>query len=257
MSWHFSQALVEEYSAGSCSDGAAFVRSKLTRMQQACSRKGKTTAAFRLSQFGTTLPRSMENLGGAVLTWFREASRARTYPQPEREPGSTASAAGSGPTWRESLVRFDRDSRGWKTHHCFFPEDLEWSSVTFPRWGMMRDGELWERITQALPTNGIGYGSWQTPTVQDANGRDRHNQRDGTTSPSLLGQARMWPTPCTNGLDGGSNSRNAAESRGAMIGGNLNPNWVEWLMGWPIGWTDLKPLETDKFQQWCDSHGKR
>ena len=22
--------------------------------------------------------------------------------------------------------------------------------------------------------------------------------------------------------------------------GQLNPNWVEWLMGFPIGWTDLK-----------------
>ena len=35
--------------------------------------------------------------------------------------------------------------------------------------------------------------------------------------------------------------------------GQLNPPWVEWLMGWPIGWTDLKPLVTDKFrnvQQW-------
>jgi DNA (cytosine-5)-methyltransferase 1 len=28
--------------------------------------------------------------------------------------------------------------------------------------------------------------------------------------------------------------------------GALNPTWVEWLMGWPLGWTDLKPLETDK-----------
>lgn len=29
-------------------------------------------------------------------------------------------------------------------------------------------------------------------------------------------------------------------------GGSLNPTWVEWLMGWPIEWTDLKPLETGK-----------
>lgn len=28
--------------------------------------------------------------------------------------------------------------------------------------------------------------------------------------------------------------------------GRLNPEWVEWLMGWPIGHTDLKPLETAK-----------
>jgi hypothetical protein len=29
----------------------------------------------------------------------------------------------------------------------------------------------------------------------------------------------------------------------------------EMLMLWPIEWTDLKPLETDKFQQWQQQHG--
>ena len=47
------------------------------------------------------------------------------------------------------------------------------------------------------------------------------------------------------------NSRPLSEK----IGGKLNPQWVEWLMGWPIGWTDCEPLETDKFQQWRRSHG--
>ena len=28
-----------------------------------------------------------------------------------------------------------------------------------------------------------------------------------------------------------------------------------WLMGWPLGWTDLQPLEMAKFQQWQRSHG--
>jgi hypothetical protein len=42
-----------------------------------------------------------------------------------------------------------------------------------------------------------------------------------------------------------------------LHGGRLNPMWVEWLMGWPLGWTDLQPLETDKFRQWCASHGAR
>lgn len=40
-----------------------------------------------------------------------------------------------------------------------------------------------------------------------------------------------------------------------LHGGKLNPMWVEWLMGWPLGWTDLQPLATDKFRQWCASHG--
>jgi len=38
-------------------------------------------------------------------------------------------------------------------------------------------------------------------------------------------------------------------------GGKLNPMWVEWLMGWPLGWTDLRVSAMDKFRQWCDSHG--
>jgi hypothetical protein len=38
-------------------------------------------------------------------------------------------------------------------------------------------------------------------------------------------------------------------------GGRMNPAWSEWLMGWPIGWTDKTPLETDKFQRWLHSHG--
>jgi hypothetical protein len=40
------------------------------------------------------------------------------------------------------------------------------------------------------------------------------------------------------------------------VSGQLNPEWVEWLMGWTIGWTDLNPLEMVKFRQWLNSHGK-
>jgi hypothetical protein len=62
-----------------------------------------------------------------------------------------------------------------------------------------------------------------------------------------------WGTPNCSGMDGGSNSRKAAKKRGNIAEletkktGQLNPSWVEWLMGWPIGWTDLKPSETAKF----------
>lgn len=35
----------------------------------------------------------------------------------------------------------------------------------------------------------------------------------------------------------------------------LNPCWVEQLMGWSTGWTDLKPLETARFREWLQQHG--
>jgi hypothetical protein len=36
--------------------------------------------------------------------------------------------------------------------------------------------------------------------------------------------------------------------------GRLNPEFCEWLMGWPVGWTELKPLEMGKFQEWQQQH---
>ena len=71
-----------------------------------------------------------------------------------------------------------------------------------------------------------------------------------------------WPTP--NAWDGKRGPRSAenlatkkhqislvtavkhSETTDHQIGGQLNPTWTEWLMGWPLEWTDLKPLEMDK-----------
>jgi hypothetical protein len=39
-------------------------------------------------------------------------------------------------------------------------------------------------------------------------------------------------------------------------GGRMNPAWGEWLMGFPIGWTDKTPLAMDRYQPWLQSHGK-
>lgn len=39
-------------------------------------------------------------------------------------------------------------------------------------------------------------------------------------------------------------------SNGESPGGQLNPDWVEWLMGWPIGWTSLGPLNPEAFRAW-------
>ena len=38
--------------------------------------------------------------------------------------------------------------------------------------------------------------------------------------------------------------------------GALNPTWVEWLMGWPLGWTDLDALAMDKYLNVPPLHGE-
>ena len=80
---------------------------------------------------------------------------------------------------------------------------------------------------------------------------------------SLQSAAKWWPTPNkrdwkdSGATQGNRHSPNlgTAVHRATPAGGTLNPDWVEWLMGWPIGWTGLAPLETDKFQQWYERHG--
>ena len=65
--------------------------------------------------------------------------------------------------------------------------------------------------------------------------------------------AKQWPTPrCFMHKDaltdrGKSNLGEVVnETEGATKTGQLSPDWVEWLMGWPIGWTRLEPIELDE-----------
>jgi DNA (cytosine-5)-methyltransferase 1 len=63
--------------------------------------------------------------------------------------------------------------------------------------------------------------------------------------------ARMWKD---NGKNPSELERNSP-TLAMQAGGALNPTWVEWLMGWPLGWTDLKPLATDKSHSAQQPHG--
>lgn len=83
-----------------------------------------------------------------------------------------------------------------------------------------------------------------TPTGQDniqIRGKGKATGKRGTT---LGGMARLLPTPKSTPSGPDNNRVNRPGSGGndlsTEIGGVLNPEWVEWLMGYPIGWTELK-----------------
>jgi hypothetical protein len=96
------------------------------------------------------------------------------------------------------------------------------------------------------------------------NGHTRFIMMNGTVA--LTAAPKMWLTPQANedaaGTPNGKMQKmlgNHPLIRGTTLeqwkSGTLNPTWVEWLMGWPLGWTDLKPLGTGKFQAWRNLHG--
>jgi len=60
---------------------------------------------------------------------------------------------------------------------------------------------------------------------------------------NLTGAIAMWPTPTAHNAkktNAPSEAFRHEPTLASLVGGSLNPQWVEWLMGYPIGWTDLK-----------------
>ena len=111
-----------------------------------------------------------------------------------------------------------------------------------------------------------------TPMAKEGNGSQQFKLTDAIEAsmgkpmpemqknPHLWQKFQMWPTPvCQDSrhaisrhLDPNnkfwkSNLGEVVMSMETKTTGRLNPTWVEWLMGWPQEWTDLKPLEMDKF----------
>ncbi len=110
----------------------------------------------------------------------------------------------------------------------------------------------------ALPISATASGWLPTPT--GSNGGANHTSpavRERGHGLNLAGAARLWPTPSASDNRDRGNLSNACVQRRMRIGkqlmlsqvvsdqsGQLNPRWVEWLMGFPDGWTDLSNSET-------------
>ena len=261
MSWLFSRVLVEEYSAANSLDGKPSAPSNAMLTPQAYLWRDKTTDAWKRFPSGMTCEPLTDDRGEVVLTWFREGSHARTSVAPAKEPELTENEADSGRKCSGWFAKWERDSSSWKTPQCSLLAGLDVFSATWPRWGTMRNGVCLEREMLEHRTTENESGFWPTPTANDAKKGGNFNitnLRNG-----LSGAVRKWPTPTARDWKApGDPSRREqrmaerAQPLSEVIGGKLNPTWVEWLMGWPIGWTDLNPLEMDKFHRWQQQHSQ-
>jgi hypothetical protein len=69
-------------------------------------------------------------------------------------------------------------------------------------------------------------------------------------------KSRDWKGQSQRGIHApGDALPNMDRGDGKPIGGSLNPTWVEWLLGWPLGWTDCAVSGMAKFQEWRKWHG--
>ena len=126
------------------------------------------------------------------------------------------------------------------------------------------------KVNQNGKDGSVGLGRlvqmWPTP---DANCGMRGTQPEWTSKRKSGHQAqytinqavrdRMFPTPTAHNAkecNSPSEKNRNTPTLATHAGGKLNPMWVEWLMGWPLEWTDLKPLEMDKSHFVQQQHGE-
>jgi hypothetical protein len=74
-----------------------------------------------------------------------------------------------------------------------------------------------------------------TPTVP-LGGGERSAERAGTGNLHYMARKGRLPTPDAGAAKGRGEASAAQRHR---LGGSLNADWVEWLMGFPVGWTNL------------------
>ena len=150
----------------------------------------------------------------------------KIFQQRAEVAGSQEQDQGFGTSSTVLSKKSNRATRLSKTFQPFALEDWIKSSGASLRSGMTRNGIVYPLPPLARLTDGIASGLWPTPQASD------HRDRGCLEDPSVQRRIRIGKQI---GL-----SVAVKKVRGR---GTLNPTWVEWLMGFPLGWTDLKPSE--------------
>lgn len=211
---------------------------KLNHTAKTCLRRDSGTVSCQSSLSTETSKNSTGDLGKGKSTSLQVGFRARTSVAPTQAGmGSKGLGQGFGKKWPESFAKLNHDSHSWRTHQQSLFEGWEPFSQTWPKWGCMLDGECWELETSELGIGGPGFGCWlPTPVASESKGACR---------------ARFIGSPEYRGSKMSEGLRTCKDDPIY-----LHPNFAEHTMGWPIMWTELEPLEMDKFQQWQQQHSK-
>lgn len=228
---------------------------------------------YRRPQCGTTCePLTPRNfLPSLAWTSSLGDSHARISAVREMESAWRASEAGFSLKSQDWLASFDRDSSSWKTCQLSLLEDFPtfvWPSL---RWGTIVDGRLYQP-TKLEPRISVNDGSffatpttkanqlspsmmkwpgcrnlWPTPVASEGS-KGGPGRKFGDGRPTLSAAVHLWTTPTA---DDTSHRKEKYSQGGTALstqaGGQLNPTWVEWLMGYRNGWTVLEDWATQWF----------
>jgi hypothetical protein len=147
------------------------------------------------------------------LTLWPEDSLASQSARTDRKRLKTM-PGGYGRKHSGSFAKLDPRGQFWKTSQAYLTGELMMFSGTWPRSGMTRNGTAY-RLPPSVPSiSVIGSSLLPTPQARDFKGKSQRAE---------YGDEGCLPN---------------------VLGGVPHPDYVECLMGFPIGWTDLDHSET-------------
>ena len=204
----------------------------------------------------TTMSEPSTQMDLEELTSSAEVFRVNPGPQPGSSEAQKMTVT-SGRSWLPLLKTYGLDGSLGKM--CEAVLTNRWASnAAFLTWkaSATAPSHLLFQLAPSMPrTDETEFGFWPTATGQDNAQVRGVGKTKGTKRGTTLGGAvRMWPTPTANEDAAGTPAGkmqgmlgNHPDIRGTTpeewSRGSLNPAWVEWLMGFPTGHTDLKPSE--------------
>jgi hypothetical protein len=149
---------------------------------------------------------------------------------------------------------------GWLVK-TFLASELPCSTTSYLTWKVQGtpSQRLIFQLSHSMPdTSDTDYSLWRTPQAANATQGPKsvekyeRSLKTGESSITLTDQVRhepsVWATPQARDYRTGQRrrwenperSRNLNDQVAQESSGQLNPQWVEWLMGFPIGYSDLE-----------------
>jgi hypothetical protein len=246
------------------------------------SRGGGRGSRVSVAAYGESSPALLANYDPATHSWrtfqtsFQESGAhgwapfSETWPRsgmmqngiayrlPPLVPRTYATEFSSSHIGRPQLWKGPEENGGW------------WPTPRSVDNGAIKTTRTDPRNLKASPTLSEAARMWPTPTASGFGVADvpkllerraRAAAKHGNNGFGLtLAQAvkvDMWPTPQAHdatkgyphrvgryGTEHGARNLNDFAAASENRNGYLNPTWVEWLMGFPLGWTDLEDSET-------------
>jgi len=191
------------------------------------------------------------------LTLQLEDSHAKTFLKQGKGKESKVKGQDSGKLIKKVLGFYDQKSQSLKTYQCCISEDSMLSLLTLPKWGMMQNGLLYQLKRLGHSMYGRDFSLLPTLVSSDSFTCDFKSTqvKQGSRHSLRLHQA-LLPTIGACEYKGLSKKRfrGSQAYRGAKMSEGLrtskegqiylNPYFAEAVMGFPIGWTELKVVET-------------